>query len=41
MDVAYVEPMERDLVRIAAGGLRVASLTILLGFGQLGDDGDA
>lgn len=41
MDVAYVEPMEWDLVRIAAGGLRVTSLTVLLGFGKLGDDRDA
>lgn len=41
MDIPYVEPMEWDLVGVAAGGLRVASLTILLGLGELGDDRNA
>lgn len=38
MDVAYVEPMEWDLIRVAAGSLWVAGLTILLRFCQLSDD---
>ena len=41
MDVAYVEPMKRDLVGIAADSFRVAGLTVLLGLGELGDDRDA
>ncbi len=41
MNVPYVESMERDLVGIAVGGLRVASLTVFLGLGELGDDGNA
>lgn len=41
MDIPYVEPMEWDLVGVAAGSLRVASLTILLGLGELGDDRNA
>lgn len=38
MYVAHVEPMEWHLVRIAAGGLWVAGLAILLRFSKLGDD---
>lgn len=41
MNIPYVEPMERDLVGVAAGGLRVASLAIFLGLGKLRDDGNA
>ena len=40
MDVPYVEPMEWDLVGVAAGSFRVTGLTVLLGLGELSDDRD-
>ena len=40
VDVAYVEPVERDRVRVAGARVRVARLTVLLGLGQLRDDRD-
>ena len=41
MDVAHIKPMKRDLTGIAARCLWIASLTIFLGFGKLGNDGDS
>ena len=41
MYVAYVEPMKRYLVGVATDSLRVASLTVLLGLGELRDNRNA
>lgn len=40
MDVAHVEPVERDGVGMVAGRLSVADLAILLRLGGLHNDGD-
>jgi hypothetical protein len=41
MDISNVEPMKRNRVMIATGGFRITGQTILLSFGQLGDDWDS
>ena len=40
MDVAYVQPMERDLVRIG-GDFGVPRLTVLFSLCELSNDGDS
>ena len=41
MDIPYVESVKWYLIWVVAAGFRVASLAILLGFCELGDDGNS
>ncbi len=40
MNVAYIEAVEGDRIRVVARGFRSANLAILLSLGQLDDDGN-
>jgi hypothetical protein len=41
VDVAYIEPVERNRVRVSSRCFLVANLAILLRFGKLDDDGNS
>jgi len=41
MDITHIKAVEWDLIWVTTSGLWIANLTILLGLGELGDDGNS